>query len=390
MQITERVLLPVPVRHRMSANALAAGLVFLFPLMNSAAAAADSPKTQGYVVRLFVPANFEKNNGGCLDGMAVRPDVNSRIEKHVFTLPADQQEEARKKLKERVPGELRSAWTFRGPGGANVCDNPKAVPDPGQQTVQGKIAYGLNLDGAGSDRAAKNTCKHENFSGPDGEPGIDNQLYRVMGCIPVFWGSEGHLNELRNRMMLDGTMTMLIEVAGIDDPKNDSDVKVTISSGQNPMVLDATGKPLPYQSQTIINDPNYSNVLKGKIVDGTLITEPTNIHLKDVPGWWSDYFFRRGRLQLKFQDDGSLTGVLAGYHAWRPVYDWVATGGGQQEYSSGGGTCPGYYNALKRAADGDPDPKTGECQTISAAFKIEAVPAFNIRPGQTTALAAPK
>ena len=38
--------------------------------------------------------------------------------------------------------------------------------------------------------------------------------------------------------------------------------------------------------------------------------------------------------------------------------------------------CPGFYNALRRAADGMKDAETGEFNGISTAYEIEAFPAF--------------
>jgi hypothetical protein len=49
-----------------------------------------------------------------------------------------------------------------------------------------------------------------------------------------------------------------------------------------------------------------------------------------------------------------------------------------EKFSSG--NCPAMYAAFKQMADGDPDPKTGQCTTISSAYGVEAVPAFLIHP----------
>ena len=38
--------------------------------------------------------------------------------------------------------------------------------------------------------------------------------------------------------------------------------------------------------------------------------------------------------------------------------------------------CAGKWNTLKKLADGDRDPKTGQCRTISSAMELRAVPAF--------------
>ena len=43
--------------------------------------------------------------------------------------------------------------------------------------------------------------------------------------------------------------------------------------------------------------------------------------------------------------------------------------------------CAGMYHALRRVADGNPDPETGACTSVSTAYHFEATPAFIIDPG---------
>ena len=51
--------------------------------------------------------------------------------------------------------------------------NPLAAEDPGQPQVTSRIGDGFNLDGK---------IKPNDFVSPDGEKGIDNDLYRAWGC----------------------------------------------------------------------------------------------------------------------------------------------------------------------------------------------------------------
>jgi hypothetical protein len=72
--------------------------------------------------------------------------------------------------------------------GQNMCANPEAFPaDPNWRTVDvpNIPAYGIDLDGQDSrikGKPAPGTCPHEDFRGFNGERGIDNQFFRVVGC----------------------------------------------------------------------------------------------------------------------------------------------------------------------------------------------------------------
>jgi len=81
---------------------------------------------------------------------------------------------------------------------------------------------------------------------------------------------------------------------------------------------------------------------------------------------------RGARLRLSFQPDGKLRGLLGGY---QPAFDLI------QSISIGGGLrtgidCAGELRTLKALADGIPDPDTGRCTGVSAAYELSAIPGF--------------
>ncbi|HYS45012.1 MAG TPA: hypothetical protein VEM35_01160, partial [Rhizomicrobium sp.] len=66
------------------------------------------------------------------------------------------------------------ALAYRGyKRGIETYVNPFAAEDPGQPEVNSRIGDGFNLDGK---------VKANDFVSPDGEKGIDNNLYRAWGC----------------------------------------------------------------------------------------------------------------------------------------------------------------------------------------------------------------
>ena len=94
--------------------------------------------------------------------------------------------------------------------------------------------------------------------------------------------------------------------------------------------------------------------------------------------------------------DGGLQGYLAGYTPVEKMYD-LQFGARHSKNAKGelaplpqrlntsmgragalGNSCTGSYAALYEAADGDRDPKTGRCTSISTQYKVKLAPAFVI------------
>ena len=72
----------------------------------------------------------------------------------------------------------------RGPNGESATYAPELVEDPlPYPEGQGKISHGFNLDGTNDGRATDRTCGHGKFTSPEGEAGVDNQIYRTIACV---------------------------------------------------------------------------------------------------------------------------------------------------------------------------------------------------------------
>ncbi|MDP5052733.1 MAG: hypothetical protein NWP69_02980, partial [Congregibacter sp.] len=99
---------------------------------------------------------------------------------------------------------------------------------------QGPLAWGVNLDGQ---------ITAEDYSSPDGVPGVDNELNRALACIAIYRGPDGTFYHFSNLFMYGNAYNRwMIELSGVDDLQNDSDVKVTFLRGLDDLVTDASGK----------------------------------------------------------------------------------------------------------------------------------------------------
>ncbi len=90
----------------------------------------------------------------------------------------------------------------------------------------------------------------------------------------------------------------------------------------------------------------------------------------------------KAKYRFAFAEDGSLKGIVGGYQDWLDLYGGFGRGGAGVEVNISL-DMPGIYYALRKMADAMPDPKSGQNTRISAAYWIEAVPAFIAKPQNT-------
>jgi hypothetical protein len=272
---------------------------------------------------------------------------------------------------------LVRAAAYRGyKHGIETYINPFAANDPGEPEVTSRIGEGFNLDGQ---------VKAGDFVSPDGEKGIDNALYRAMGCDAP-WRGNGNANLFlrANDKMQGGLYTMVIRVTGNQDPMNDSDATVEIGYSPDHIIKDARGDVAADYSYRMLKSGTYS-VLKASIKNGVLETRPVaDLHappLAWVYNQLGDADFHQGRLRLNIAPGDSGSGLLGGYRNWMDLYaeDTFAQDGGQQGVREHEDHL-GLYFALKRNADAMPDPKTGQNMGISTAYRIKVAQAYVVDP----------
>lgn len=359
-----------------SAFALAAGLCAGSASAASANAATTDAaggkaKTLGFAVT-SIPFALAKNPDDCPDGMAMAA-------KEIYLASVSPAERIRLQKAENLKEFEQLAYHTK--DGRDVCEVPDYPREP-QRTPKGKVSYGMNLDGTTDGAATANTCAHEKFTSPDGQPAVDNQMYRLIGCSSNFRGfpgEEGYLENLRNAAFKDGGTTILIEVSGVKDGKNDETVEVTMSNGTSPMVVGANGQMLPYASLTVTPDTKYQNHTKGHIANGILTTDPSDMAFHyDFGGYQREYHVKAARLRLDLNDTAKVKGMLAGYLDLNDVD--MTKGTKQLSAEMVGYDCPTYNQAMRRYADGFKDPKTGQCTALSTAWEVSAIPAFVIHP----------
>ena len=354
--------------------------VFVSPAVSQPAPALPTPPANGemgFVVQEFIPPVIQGKDA-CPDGNALR-----LRDAYLETLPAD--ERARLKLKENLK-EWDARWFAYafGPHGTNICSQPDQFKRPLMRTVQSKYAWGLDLGG----HDGVDTCPHDKFTDPDGRIGVDNQEYRAMGCTPEWRGVDGVAGDIATGMRQfhgSGEWTQVILLRGVHSLVHQDNVEVIYANTPDRPPADSKGHFLTGASFSVSDTaPRHRNVLHGRIENGVLTTDPTDIVLtetwgqggaRDIRGNRTNYDYRQGRLRLVFQPDGGLHGFLGGY---RPVFDVVVSEalGGIGSALVAGIDCAQSLTTLRHYADGLRDPKTGQCNGVSSAMQIKAIPAF--------------
>ena len=173
-------------KHVLSYSLCTAALIAATPAL-------AAPWERGFVVDAYEPAFYyggpplttEEPGTDCPKGTVTAEQVAAQGTTAGATLSADGQ-----RIRRSNPDR-----TFA--PGIDVYMNPHTAPDPGQQEVTGKLAIGFNLDG---------DANTGGFVGVNGEQGVDNQLYRILGCHISYRGIpyNAHLSGRANDKMLQG------------------------------------------------------------------------------------------------------------------------------------------------------------------------------------------
>lgn len=243
---------------------------------------------------------------------------------------------------------------------------------------KGGIAIGLNLDG----KVGPN-----DWTSPEGEKGIDNQMYRVIGCIVGWRGPEGQARHFVKsyQQKFDYNRTMF-EITEVDSLENDPDVTVTLYRGRDPLYSNSAGDFVAGGSQRIDYrwGKDFIHTVKGKIVDGVLMTDPKDVIMPestargvpkmDIHAW---------RLKLKLTE-GSAEGLMGGYIDVERFYNALGQNWSTHHRSYGQESLPSEYRALRRHADAMPD-ANGVNQSISTAWDVKFSQVYIIHAPQQVA-----
>ena len=248
--------------------------------------------------------------------------------------------------------------------------------------VKGSTAIGLNLDGK---------ADAGDFVSVDGEKGIDNELYRAIGCTRLFRAPDGTYAHFTNMWVREFNYNrILFEITDVDSLDNDGDVTVSMYRGRDKLITDATGANIIPGGSVRVDarfGKRFMSKTKGRIENGVLTTQPVDISYP-----WSVFVSRPGhyeikaaRLNVKLAPGGdSAEGVLGGYADVETWYQQLVRSWSTHHSSYGGLSQPSLYRVLHRLADGYPG-ANGANTAISSSISIKLVQTFIEHPAPQVA-----
>jgi hypothetical protein len=352
-------------------GAMMAGLVAVlgsFGANRAGAAAIDKAQSQGQTIAFVLSyINF---------AMYETPDPKKAECPEGFNASAEANLLA---AQERDP-EKRKAWELKygfGPGnyganGLNMNWNWTSAEDPiPHKDARGPTALGINLDG----RVGPN-----DFTSPEGERGIDNQLWRSIGCVTGYRTGGGAHTLLPIDMSDSRYGRLIIEVSGVDSLQDDPDVVIRTFRGLDPVMRDSVGEGVAGATQHV--DQRYSRRYEaqthGKIVGGVLRTDPMPfhlVHLSRIARDSLDIDFRSLVFSLKVGNGAIVPGYIAGYADVQSLFTSLIGTQGNGILAYGNGISqPSLYRSILANADANPNPITGKNTAISMAFTVKFTP----------------
>jgi hypothetical protein len=339
------------------------------PLTNAAA------ETRHFAISWFAQATYS-NDHDCSQG--VHPEVEEIYLRYAAKLGATPQQIAEWRKQIMNGDDARDFYDLIMNRGridgkpVNPYTHPASVVDLKMPGLDGKEGFGFDLDDQGPDQPGS-------FQDPETkERGVDHNLYRALGCTRAFRGSLGSRPTYWAwawGQLKDSQPAWLITIEGADLSK-DGPVSVAIDRAYEYLRSNSDGSPRPDMAYRVDPDSRSRNKFEGELRNGVVsITEHGKLRLLQNPLVSPEFNLSNVHLRLELKPNRTARGFLAGYTPWRPIY-WGIAGvgfGGEQQVT---GDVPGFYYLLKRYADADPDPATGQNESISATYYIEAVPAF--------------
>jgi hypothetical protein len=229
------------------------------------------------------------------------------------------------------------------------------------------VADGFNLDNRVSELGDFMTCRQGDMTSTDGEPGIDNQLARLIPQVDMMTG--GVLDGAIQTAINNGQMLVVLTLDNVDDLCNDREVNVSVQRVAGMPFVGSDMLPDPGQTFDLMrmSTPTRSTgVISNGVLEITPVDLPLPIAILDAQFTMNFY---SAHLRLKIHPDADSQGIIGGGISLAEFRTAVAG------FNIPSSLRMTVNNALTLFADLDRD-NTNHCLKISGALRVIARPAF--------------
>ena len=235
--------------------------------------------------------------------------------------------------------------------------------------VEFGVAEGFDLDEKVSDNRDESTCYSRDYTTPEGQTGVDNQLAKIWADIEPIVGEavrgliQGSINE--------GRFLMMVELTGVDDLVNDDDVTLHLFRGQLNPLIGTLGLISP--NQTYDFDSNFaSSVVENvQIIDGVVEAGPVEFQVPvDILEVQFPLHVSQGKIRFEIKEDGTFEGMIGGFMDVDYVMDILVNSDARQEAEL---VRPLFED------NADMSRVDGRCRLFSSAFHFKGTTGFVVR-----------
>lgn len=259
---------------------------------------------------------------------------------------------------------------------------PTCQPGPSQAYVITSLGFtrespkgvvaGFDLDGRVSPTDDQASCGKPDLTGPDGTPGIDNQLALLIPDIEKIVGNA--IDGIIQGAINDGRLLIAFDLTNVNDSREDACVDMEAKLLEGKPSLGTDGAVEAWQTFDLRKVGQVLSPAKGgKISKGTFTIGPFPLRIPiaifDVA---FTIYLRDALVRFTLDDEGNAEGVLGGGISIEEVAEGVKDGAGV------GRLIPQIKLIGRAAADLGRD-EEGTCHLVSAALAFKAKPAF-VRP----------
>lgn len=234
--------------------------------------------------------------------------------------------------------------------------------------AEGDVAPGFDLDGHDSLQGDAEGCGHEDYTSPDGQPGVDNAF---AGLMPILETTEAQaLEPIIEQAIQEGLIVLLLEMT---DPHASSDScrSVRVLKGEGQPLVGTDGEILPGQTLEVDDSIEASEPAPAILrEDGSFYAEDIRFDLP-IQIFDADLLLHveGATLSLQEREDGSYEATLGGHFPYANVVDGLLETNIDQALKD---LLP---TVMGSAADIDTDGDL-ECENLSVTLELEALPAY--------------